>query len=79
MILAHLPASPHIIDFPLGGKGEKYLCAIPEHRRVVVLERGTENRVTGWRELAELNECNLYMLAPVWRIYVRRWWEKWGL
>ena len=79
MIIAQLSAYAHIVDFPLGGKGRKYLCAIPEQRRVVVMERGQERYVKGWRELAEMTETNLYMLAPAWQIYVRRWWEKWGI
>lgn len=58
MIFSHLPGPPQIIDFPLGGKGYKYLVADPERKRVVVMENGTENRRQGFRELAEMNETD---------------------
>jgi hypothetical protein len=79
MIISHLPANYHIIDFPPGESAYRYLCAIPEQRRVIVAERATKDRTTGYREVAEMSETNLYMLAPAWQIYVRRWWEKWGI
>jgi hypothetical protein len=79
MIFSHIPAQYHIVDFPLGGKGDKYLVVDPDCKRVCIMERGTENRVQGYREIAEVNETNIYMLAPAWQTYVRLWWEKWGV
>lgn len=79
MIYAHLPGPPQIIDFPLGGKGYKYLVADPERKRVVVMENATENRRQGFRELAEMNETNLYMLPLFFQEYTRKCWERWGL
>lgn len=79
MIYAHLPGPPQIIDFPLGGKGYKYLVADPDSKRVVVMENATENRRQGFRELAEMTPNNLYMLPLFFQEYTRLCWRKWGL
>lgn len=79
MIFSHLPGPPQIIDFPLGGKGEKYFVVDGENKRVVVMEKGQENLRNGYRILAEINPDNLYMLAPGWQIYTRLCWRKWGV
>lgn len=79
MIYAHLPGKPEIIDFPLGGRGEKYFVVDTQNKRVVVMEKGEEGAKKGYRELAEMTPANLYMLAPVWQIYTRLCWRKWGL
>lgn len=79
MIFSHLPGPPQIIDFPLGGKGYKYLVVDTQNKRVVVMENATEDKRQGFRELAEMNETNLYMLPPFFQEYTRKCWERWGL
>lgn len=79
MIYSHLPSTSHQIEFPLGGAGRKYIVADPATKRVAVMEVAWEDRQRGFREVVEVSESNLYMLAPAWQTYVRLWWEKWGV
>lgn len=84
MIRAHLPSNMSWpLDFFTEGQGEYQLVVETDARRISVWKRtsqslGTYNE-SGYREVDEVTEANLYMLPPFFQRYVRGWWQRWAL